>query len=147
MWNQSKSVDWGLLLLRLGFGLSMAVFHGWGKITGGPDLWVRIGGSMSMFGLGFWPVFWGFMAAFSEFVGSILLILGLGFRIAAFLLAATMLVAAIKHLNLPPESAKAGWKGASHALEFLTVYVALFLSGPGKFALDSKFNFRGRKSA
>lgn len=137
--------DIGLLILRIGIGLSMALFHGFGKISGGVEAWGRIGSNMSLFGITFWPVFFGFMAAFAEFVGSILIVLGLGFRTSCFLLACTMIVAAYVHLSLPPESAKAGWKGASHALEFLTVYIALFLTGPGKYALDEKFQLLIRK--
>jgi putative oxidoreductase len=73
-----------------------------------------------------------------------MLILGFGFRIACLLLFLTMMVAAYKHLSLPPEAVKSGWKGASHALEFLTIYLALFLTGPGKFALNQKIKF-GKK--
>jgi len=131
--------DLALFVLRIGFGLSMALFHGWGKITGGTEKWIGLGKSMAMFGITFWPVMWGFMAAFAEFVCSILVAGGLGTRIASFLLAGTMIVASIKHLSLPPESPAAGWKGASHALEFLCVYIALMISGPGKFSLDYKF--------
>ena len=134
----SKNLDLGLLILRIGIGLSMMIFHGFGKVKGGPELWTKLGGTMENFGIDFLPVFWGFMAAFSEFFGSFLLVIGVLFRPAAFLLAATMVVAAFRHLNLPPGADGAGWSGASHALELLTVYVALFLTGPGKYKL-SKF--------
>ena len=133
-----KHRDLGLLILRLGIGLSMMIFHGLGKIKGGPELWTKLGGTMQNLGIDFFPVFWGFMAAFSEFFGSFLLILGVLFRPAAFLLGVTMIVAILRHLNLPPGADGAGWSGASHALELLTVYVALFLTGPGKYKV-SKF--------
>lgn len=136
--SSSKHRDLGLLLIRVGIGLSLMIFHGFGKIKGGPELWIKIGGSMQNLGIDFAPVFWGFMAAFSEFFGSLFLILGILFRPAAFLLAITMIVAAIRHLNLPAGAEGAGWNGASHALELLAVYVALFLTGPGKYKI-SKF--------
>ena len=79
--------DLGLLVLRLSIGLSMILFHGWGKISGGPERWRRIGGAMENFGIDFLPMFWGFMAGFTEFFGSVLIILGLFFRPAAALLA------------------------------------------------------------
>jgi putative oxidoreductase len=91
---------------------------------------------MENLGIGFAPAFWGFMAAFAEFVCSILIILGVLFRPAVLTLAFTMLVAALHHLNLPPDNPGAGWGGASHALELLVVYVGLFLTGPGKFAFS-----------
>lgn len=127
--------DLGLLVVRLGVGLSMAVFHGWGKISGGPELWTRVGDGMANLGLSFLPTMWGFLAAFAEFGCSILLILGFLFRPAAAMLAFTMLVAVTAHLNMPPDSPNAGWSGASHALELGTVYVMLLLTGPGKLAL------------
>ncbi len=129
------SRDVGLLLLRLGIGSIMLVLHGWDKITAGPAMWEQIGGTMAGLGIPFLPAFWGYMAAFAESAGSLLLTLGLFFRPAAALLALTMLVAASHHLRLPAGEPGAGFGGASQALELLSVYVALFLAGPGKYAL------------
>jgi len=130
-----RTRDWGLLFLRLVIGATMALFHGYAKISGGPERWAGLGGSMQELGISFLPTFWGFMAAFSEFFGSLLLVLGLLFRPAAALLAFTMLVAVVRHLNIPAGEPGSGWSGASHALELFGVYVALFLTGPGRFAL------------
>lgn len=134
--------DLGLLVLRLGIGFSMLLLHGWGKISAGPEQWERIGGSMANLGIDFLPVFWGFMAAFSEFFCSAFLVLGVFFRPAAFLLMGTMLVAAVRHLSLPAGEPGSGFSGASHALEFLTVYVALFLTGPGRYRLSALWQRR-----
>lgn len=125
--------DAGLLLIRLGIGFSMLAFHGWGKITGGTEVWTMVGGHMSNFGIAFAPTFWGFMAAFAEAVCSALLILGVFFRPAAALLAVTMLVAMSRHLSLPAGEPGAGWAGASHALELFAVYVGLFAAGAGRY--------------
>jgi putative oxidoreductase len=127
--------DYGLLILRVIVGFSMAVHHGWGKIAGGPAGWEQIGGSMANFGIKFAPAMWGFLAAFAEFGCSILLVFGTLFRPAAGMLAFTMLVAAVVHLNMPPENPRSGWSGASHAIELLAVYVALLLAGPGRFSV------------
>ena len=141
MWNFRRvvttrpvNIDIGLLIVRVSIGLSIIVFHGYDKITGGPDLWERIGSNMSNLGITFAPAMWGFLAASTEFFGSILLILGVLFRPAAALLAFLMLVAALRHINLPVDNPMSGWKGASHALELMAVYVALFLTGPGRYA-------------
>lgn len=131
--NKSTYKDLGLLLVRIGIGLSMLIFHGLDKIKGGPELWTKLGGDMSVVGINFLPVFWGFMAGFSEFFCSFLLIIGAFFRPAASLLAMTMLVAVIYHLNIPEGSPGAGWSGASHALELLIIYIALILTGPGRY--------------
>lgn len=127
--------DAALLVIRLGIGVSVLVFHGWGKITGGPEFWGKIGGSMANLGISFAPVFWGFMAAFAEAVCSSLLILGVFFRPAAALLAFTMLVAIVRHLNIPAGEAGAGWNGASHAIELFAVFLGLLLAGSGRYAL------------
>jgi putative oxidoreductase len=126
----------GLLVIRLGVGLTLLVFHGYGKLVGGPETWAMVGGSMGNLGISFAPTFWGFMAMFAEFACSILLILGVLFRPALILLGFTMFVAIIVHLNLPVESGKAGWSGASPALVHLCVYAGLYLTGPGKFAFS-----------
>jgi putative oxidoreductase len=131
--------DLGLLILRLGIGIIMLTLHGWGKITGGPELWAKLGGGMQNLGIRFLPVFWGLLAALSESLGSVLLVLGLFFRPAAAALAFTMFVAALFHLNLPAGAPNAGWDGASHALELMTVYVALALLGPGKYSLAPRW--------
>lgn len=134
------SRDLGLLLVRLGVGSSMAIFHGYGKITAGVEKWSSIGGSMANLNVGFYPVFWGFMAGFAEFVCSILLVIGILFRPAAFLLAFTMFVAAMNHLSRPAGEPGAGWSAASHALELMSVYLCLMFTGPGKYS----FTLRGR---
>jgi putative oxidoreductase len=133
-----RNVDLALLIVRVGVGLSMLVFHGYGKMAGGAEAWTRIGGSMANLGIAFLPTMWGLFAALSESVGSLLLILGVFTRSAAAFLAVTMSVATLSHLNLPPTEPSSGWRGASHALELLTVYMALLIAGPGKYALSRK---------
>jgi putative oxidoreductase len=114
----------------------MLALHGYGKITAGPERWEGLGSQMSNFGITFFPVFWGFMAAFSESFGSLFVILGLWTRQASLLLVATMGVAAMRHLSLPADAAGSGIAGAAHALEFMIVFVGLFFAGPGKYSLS-----------
>jgi putative oxidoreductase len=127
--------DWALLIIRFVVGLSMFLFHGYGKLTGGPEVWGRIGSNMEVLGISFAPVFWGFLAAFAESACSLALMFGILFRPAAAMLAFTMFVAVLRHLNLPAEDPSSGWKGASHALELLSVYVGLLLVGAGRFRI------------
>ena len=85
---------------------------------------------MGKLGIHFLPVFWGFMAALAEGLGGLLLVLGIGTRITACLLAFTMTVAAVHHLtNGDPLST------ASHAIEAGIVFLALAFLGSGKYAL------------
>ncbi len=134
--DRGQYIDPGLLIVRIGIGLSMLLFHGYGKLIGGVERWHGIGSQMENFGIHFLHTFWGFMAMFSEFFCSALLILGLFFRPAAGLLVITMFVAVVRHLSLPPDATGAGFKGASHAIEFMTIYLALFLTGPGKYRIS-----------
>ncbi|MTI79587.1 MAG: DoxX family protein [Firmicutes bacterium] len=127
-----KYRDTGLLVLRIGFGL-MFMYHGFPKIVGGVEKWAGLGGAMSAFGITFLPAFWGFMAAFSEFFGGLLLLLGFFFRPANVLLAITMIVAVAMKFN-----AGEGLFGASHALEAGILFISLIFIGPGEYSLDER---------
>ncbi len=126
----NKYKDYGLLILRIGIG-AMFIFHGAPKMFGGPVRWEGIGASMASVGIKFAPVFWGFMASFSEFIGGICIILGLFFRPMCILLTITMIIAA-----WGPISRGEGLGRASHAIEDGIVFLSLIFIGPGKYSLD-----------
>lgn len=72
------------------------------------------------------------LAAFAEFICSILLILGLTTRFALVPLMVTMLVAwQIAHGDDP-------FSTQEKSIFYLLVYVTLFITGPGKYSLDQK---------
>jgi len=73
-------------------------------------------------------VLYGFMAAASEFVGGILLILGLLFKPACSFMAITMIIASIMHLSKGD-----GLQVASHAIELAIVFIGLIFIGTGEF--------------
>jgi putative oxidoreductase len=120
----------GLLLARLGIGLSF-VLHGYPKMFGGPEYWERLGAAMGAVGIDFLPTFWGFMAAFAEFGGGILMMLGFYFRPAMLLMATTMGVAMRMHLAKGD-----GFNDYSHAMELGIVFLCLLFVGPGKLSID-----------
>lgn len=132
------NVDAGLLLLRVGLGV-MFMAHGLPKVFGGPEKWTKVGGAMANLGIDFAPALWGLMAGLSESLGGALIALGLLTRPASLLLAFIMFVAAIKHLT-----AGDSFPTLSHPIEALIVFLALFLMGPGRFALDPRFIRRQR---
>lgn len=125
-----KYRDIGLLILRVGIGI-MFMGHGLPKLVAGPEKWGIIGGAMEVFGIGFAPMAWGFMAAFSEFAGGMLLALGLFTRPACFFLLATMIVAASMHISNGDPFLK-----YSHAMEAGILFLSLVFIGPGKYSLD-----------
>jgi len=129
-----KYRDVGLLVLRIGLG-GMYIFHGAPKISGGPEFWAKLGGAMGNLGIDFFPAFWGFIAALSEFGGGLCLIFGFLFGPATFLMAVTMAVAALHHFSRGD-----GLSGASHAIENGIVLFSLIFIGPGRYSLDKKLS-------
>jgi putative oxidoreductase len=127
-----KYRDFGLLILRVGLG-AMYLTHGAPKLMGGPAMWVKVGSAMGYVGMHAVPVFCGFMAAASEFLGAICLILGLFFRPACMFMTITMAVAASMHLGKGD-----GLNVASHAIENGIVFIGLIFIGPGKYSIDRK---------
>jgi len=135
-----KHKDLGILLTRIGVGLSFIILHGFPKLSKGPSTWEKIGGAMGNLGIEFTPVFWGFMAAITEFGGGILLAIGLVYRPSTLLLAFTMLVATTNHL-----AAGDSWGRASHALEMGVLFLGAFFIGPGRYSLDHLIASRRKK--
>lgn len=122
----SKLTDVGLLLIRVGFGFSMMLGHGLGKLqaydtlkTGFPDP-LGVGAQASLT-----------LAVFAEVVCSGLLIAGLATRLALTQLIATMAVAFFIIHGSDPMAKK------ELALVYLMVYVGLFFTGPGRLSIDA----------
>ena len=125
-----KQVETGLFVLRVAIGAFMLV-HGIQKLMGFSEMAdkfpdpIGMGNQLSMI-----------MAIGAEVGCSILLILGLGTRLAVIPLAFTMIVALfIIHANDP-------WKMQELAAIFLSVYVVIFITGPGRLSLDARLASR-----
>jgi putative oxidoreductase len=129
----TEGLQIAIFLIRVNFGL-IYIMHGFPKIAGGPERWAGVGGAMGHVGLGFAPEFWGLMAAIAEFVGGLLLVLGLLTRPAAALMAFTMLIATIMHISVGDPIGS-----VLHPLKGLVVFAALLYSGPGWYAIDNKW--------
>lgn len=125
-----KHLDFGILIARIGMGAGFIYYHGWGKLMGGPEQWEGLGGAMARYGIEFWPTFWGFLAAFSESIGAVLIMLGILFAPMSLLLAATMLVAWLGHVL-------SGEGNPGHSFKNMMVLVAFLFTGPGKYSLDA----------
>jgi putative oxidoreductase len=127
---------WGIFLLRLVLGLAMLV-HGYPKVipTGGfhtHSLSAALDHSAyatAALGLPHW---FGTFSALTEFVGGLLLILGLLTRFTAFLVTLDLLV------FLAVSDIHRGYAGSEYPLALAAIAFLLLLTGPGKAALDRK---------
>ncbi len=137
---KEKFQDLGLLFLRIGIGL-MFMYHGYGKLTGGPVIWEKLGKAMIHVGIDFSPELFGLLASLTEFGGGICLILGLYFRMACSFLFFTMTIASIKHL-----AGGDGLNVASHAIEAGILFFSLIFIGAGKLSLDETIRRRKNRS-
>ncbi len=126
-----KYRDAGLLFLRVGLGAAF-IMHGLPKLTEGPKLWSVLGKSMGELGIHFFPAFWGFIAAATEGIGGIFLILGFCYRPVCLLLAFTMVVATLTLAS----GKSADFTAYSHPLKMAVVFFSLAFVGPGKFSID-----------
>ena len=127
--RSEKFRDVGLLIVRLGFGLGFAWFHGLPKLRGGAERWTGSGEAMRNFGVDFGHEWWGAAAMAAEFFGGICIALGLFFRPAALLLAFTMMVAATNHIVT-------GQGTPAHAFKNAFLFGGLIFVGPGRYSLD-----------
>ena len=142
--------DVAALILRIAAGL-IFLPHGWSKIAGDGGAGAFAADISANYGI---PSFLGYVAAYSEVIGGILLILGLLTRLDAFLLGATMFVAAfIVQLpdalyEVPPGSIKTfvAIRGIETPLALFAICLALLLTGGGKFSLDALLFDRFRKT-
>lgn len=132
--------DIGALILRLAAG-AIFIPHGWPKIVGEGGAAVFAADMAATYNI---PTFLGYLAAYSELVGAMLLIAGLFTRLDALLLAGTMFVAAFIVLlpdalyEVPPDAIKffVVMKGIELPLALFAICLAIVLTGPGRISLD-----------
>ncbi len=124
--ENSNSADLVLALFRVFAGLSLMLVHGAAKIPVSEGFVDFIGS------LGFpAPVFFAWAAALSEYIGALLLALGLFTRPASILIAITMFTAAfINHGGDPFEVAE-------KAYLYLAISLVFVVLGSGRFGVDS----------
>lgn len=130
--KNSRSADLGILILRLTFGLTIALIHGFGKF---PPSEKFIDGVTN---LGFpLPVLFAWCATLAEFLGGLFIATGLMTRPAAFFLAFTMGVAVFGVHSADP------FKIKELAFLYLSAALSLMFLGGGGLSLD---RFLNRKS-
>ncbi len=121
----------GWTVVRVVFGLLLALLHGLPKVTGGMG---RFADGVAALGFPH-PIFFAWCAALAELVGGLLVALGLFTRPAAAFAACTMGVALYRHRVDP-------FARMELALLYLSVLLAILLTGPGPLSLDAKVRRR-----
>ena len=125
-----NSFDWAILILRLIPSFYMFYYHGLKKISSTKS-WEWLGeAAMSVIGIEFGYIYFGFLAALSEGVLVWLVFLGIFTRLSSLFIILTMFFASSYHL-VDGESAES-------ALIYLTIYLVIFILGPGRYSLDEK---------
>jgi putative oxidoreductase len=118
----------GMLLLRLSIGLMM-VHHGQEKLADPQQFASTYVASLHLP----FPLFFAYVAGFSELIGSWLVVLGLLTPLGALALTSTMAMAALQHILT------AGLN--IYVLELVVLYLggslAILLVGPGRFSFDA----------
>ncbi|MDA9588449.1 DoxX family protein [Flavobacteriaceae bacterium] len=116
----------GLLLLRVGFSVGLMT-HGYGKflrVLEGNFKFsdpIGIGSSASLI-----------LASFGEFIAPIFIIIGWKTKLFSIFPALTMLVAFVLAHDGDPFSKK------EKAFVYLVAFVVIYLTGPGKYAVDKR---------
>lgn len=127
--DDSKIQDIGLLILRIGIGFMFIFYHGLPKLNGGPDLWKAIGNDLAIIGITSTPGMWGLASGILEFLSGLLIVFGLLFRPATFLLTLNMFVASLTAID--------GGKGIfTYPVEIGILMLSLTFIGPGVFSID-----------
>lgn len=128
-WNELS-----ITAVRVFIGLAMAFAHGLGKIPPGE----RLIGRVTEMGFPL-PLVFAWSAGLSEFLGGILIALGLFTRPSALFLGFTMAVAAFGVHAADP------FEGKELALLYLAICVVFFFRGSSAWSLDRFFIGKGRK--
>jgi putative oxidoreductase len=136
---KKTGTDIAVLLLRVMLAL-IFIPHGWSKVmgNGGVAAFVQ---DLPSYGI---PTFLGYLAAWSELAGAILLLAGLLTRIDAFLLACTMGVAtfvvqlpdALREVQPGANRYFAAMHGIELPFALLAAALAVVILGPGRLSLD-----------
>ncbi len=128
--------DTGLLILRLGAGLMLALLHGWGKFPPSEGFVGMVGG------LGFpAPTLFAWLAAIAEFIGGLMIAVGLLTRpVALFVTLHFLFVVFLAHAGDPIGQREL-------PLLFLVAAATVMLTGPGRFSLDAMMGRKDTVSA
>ncbi len=126
-----QNPDLAKLLLRLSLGI-LVLFHGIHKIIHG------IAGVKAMVAVSILPDFFAYGVYVGELIAPIFIILGLYARVAAGIMAFTMLIAIYLTSGFAITLSKFGGLSWELPLVYMIISIAIIFLGSGKYAVNSK---------
>lgn len=134
--TQENRIDFGLVTIRMMFGV-IFIFHGSQKLFGAFGGHGVEGMAMFLQSMSFpLPYLNAWMAALTEFIGGVLLILGFASRISSLLLSFTMIVASFTAHAGSFDIQKGGME---YPLSLSVILIALAFMGSGRYSLSRKW--------
>lgn len=128
-------VNFGMLVLRLALGISMA-YHGYLKFLSGAEGLYKVGSMLAPLRVSGSYELLGTFAAFSELLGGILVALGLFTRLGSLLLVGVLFTATMLHVD-------AGFFSWDYPSQMGFSALAIFFMGGGRYSVDAAL-FGGR---
>ena len=128
--------DLGLLIIRVSVGL-IFIYAGYNKFLAGENTLNAIGANIKYLGLdvgtnNISTLFFGVLAAATETIGGLMLVIGFFFRISSLMLFVTMLVATLLMMDKSvPELGEFGFP-----MILGLVSIGLLFTGPGRYAVQ-----------
>lgn len=130
MHHSPSSHELGHALMRIGIGIMFIIF-GYGKLTSGAEHLTQVGSAMGLFGITFGHLFWGYLAALTEFGVGICYTIGFLTRLASIPLIWFLIVAITLHLSKGDGFTKWGF-----AFTCLCIALNMLISGAGTYSVD-----------
>ena len=127
--NQAKCISIGLLLLRLFAGIR--IIYGVQDNVFSSAHMNEFAGFLAQYGFPFPPVS-AYLSVYAQLIGGILIIIGWKTKWATLLLTINFMLAVVFVHFVNGDS----FEATTPALALLTISLALFFAGPGKFALE-----------
>ena len=122
-------VNFGILVLRLALGISMA-YHGYLKFLSGAEGLYKVGSMLAPLGVSGSYELLGTSAAFSELLGGTLVALGLFTRLGSLLLVGVLFTATMLYVD-------AGFFSWDYPSQMGFTALAIFFMGGGRYSVDA----------
>jgi len=132
---RERLTDFGLLWLRILVGLAL-MYHGWIKVIGGMGGFEESVGKMGV-PFDYAPLLFAWLSTLAELLGGFFILLGLWTRYAAIVLSINLAIAAFVRNGGNPIIQPGNVNTLELPLTYLTITVAIFIMGAGRYSVDN----------